>query len=190
MCQALKNSNQLTDSAKLLLVYGKHLFPFADRYDKSNRHRVIEPIFYRFQRNCGDFADLLNRLNPPDNYWDYWEKIEAKPKTELVKSACREFVKHKYIYSDSNRDTVHMLIDKGHWVERFRDGTYSKLRFRWIDDCEFEIEFIESTNSVMSQVSKRGDRYRYQIINKNEKYYLVSVEAVGTGEYHLTYLFL
>jgi hypothetical protein len=83
-----------------------------------------------------------------------------------------------------------MLIDKGHWVERFRDGTYSKLRFRWIDDCEFEIEFIESTNSVMSQVSKRGDRYRYQIINKNEKYYLVSVEAVGTGEYHLTYLFL
>lgn len=190
MCKFLQNNKQRSDSTRLVLVYGKHLFPFVDRYSENEREKITEKIFYRFQRNCGAFADLLNKLNPPDDYWDFWEKIETKPKPQLVKNSCRDFVKHKFIYSDSNKDTVNMVIEKGQWIDHYRDGTYSKLKFSWIDDCEFEIEFIESTNSVQNQFSKKGDKYRYQIIDKKEKYYLVSVEAVGTDGYHLTYLFL
>ena len=189
MCKSLQNNKQLTDSARLLLVYGKHLFPFVDQYDKVSREKITEMIFYRFQRGCGDFSDLLTRLNPPDDYWDYWEKIEAKPKTTLIKSSCKDFVRHKFIYPDSKGDTVNMVIEKGYWIDNYRDGTYSKLKFSWIDDCEFEIEFIESTNSVQTQFSKKGDKYRYLVIDKKEKYYLVSVESVGTDGYHLTYLF-
>lgn len=173
----------------MILVYGEHLFPFVDRYTESEKEKIIEKIFYRFQRNCTDFADLLNRLNPADNYWDFWEKVDNKPETKLLKASCKEFVKHKFIYSDSNRDTVKMVIEKGYWIDRYRDGTYSKLKFSWIDDCEFEIEFIESTNRQQSLFSKRGDRYRYKIIEKKNEYYMVSVEAVGTDGYHLTYLF-
>jgi len=166
------------------------LFPFVDHYAESQREKITEKIFYTFQRNCVEFYNLLLRLNPSDDYWDYWEKVETIPPTTLNKSSCRDFVKHRFIYSDSNKDTVNMVIEKGHWLEHFPDGTKSKLTFRWIDDCEFEIEFIESTNAVQRQFSKKGDTYRYQIIEKKEKYYLVSVELVGTNEYHLTYLFL
>jgi hypothetical protein len=177
MCKSLQNNKRLTDSTRMILVYGQHLFPFVERYIESDREKITEKIFYRFQRNCGDFADLLNRLNPAGDDWDYWEKTETKPRSKLIKSSCKDFVNHQYMYADQKRDTVHMVIEKGYWIDHYRDGTYSKLKFRWIDDCEFEIEFIESTNPVQNQFSKKGDRYRYLVIDKKEKYYLVSVAS-------------
>lgn len=75
------------------------------------------------------------------------------------------------MYPDFNGDTVNLIIDKGLWTDNFKDGTYSKLRFKWINDCEFEIEFIESNNPVQSQFSKKGDKYLYQIIEKKDNYY-------------------
>lgn len=185
MCEFLQ-TNTSTDSISLILVYGKHLFPFVERFDENEREKITEKIYYRFQRNCRDFSDLLDRLSPPNGYW---EKVVDKPKSRLTKKQCQDFLKHRrFMYPDFNGDTVNLIIDKGLWTDNFKDGTYSKLRFKWINDCEFEIEFIESNNPVQSQFSKKGDKYLYQIIEKKDNYYLMSVQVPETDGYYLFHM--
>jgi hypothetical protein len=186
MCKSIKNNERLKDSTRLILVYGEHLFPFVERYDEKEREKITEKIYYRFQRNCRDFSDLLDRLNPPS---EYWEKVADKPKSKLTKKQCQDFLKHKnYTYPDSNGDTVNLVIDKGLWTDNYKNGTYSKLKFKWINDNEFEIEFIESNNSIQSQFSKKGDKYIYQIIDKADDHYLMSVQVPGTEGYYLFHM--
>ena len=86
-------------------------------------------------------------------------------------------------YVDAMGDTVRLELGNGYWIDRFSDGTYSRLAFRWIDDCSFEIEFIESDNHTRQSFSKPGDVYVYQVNEKHPGYYDVSVEIKGTGRY-------
>ncbi len=64
-------------------------------------------------------------------------------------------------------------------MDLFKDGTYSKLKFEWLGDCEFELEFIESNNESRKSFSKPGDKYIYQILDKKAKYYLMSAWIPG-----------
>jgi hypothetical protein len=183
MCKSMVSNKSLADTTQLNLVYGNHFVPFVSCYDELEREKISEKIYYRFQRNCREFSDLLDRLNPPN---EYWEKVVAKPASKMAKKSCQDFLKHKnYTYADSNDDVVNLVIEKGLWTDNYKDGTYSKLKFDWINDCEFEIEFIESNNAVYSQVSKKGDKYKYQIIEKKDDHYIMSVQVTGTEGYYL-----
>ena len=186
MCTDLQNNKRLKDSTRLVLLYGNHLFPFVDQYEENRREKIMENIYYRFQRNCRDFSDLLGRLNPTN---DYWEKVSDKPKTKLTKKSCQDFLQHnKYTYLDSNGDTVNLVIKNGFWVDNYKDGTYGKLKLKWINDCEFEIEFLDTNNSIQSQFNKKGDKYVYQIIEKKDGYYIMSVQVTGSEGYYLFHM--
>lgn len=113
-----------------------------------------------------------------------WETVDEKPNSVVNKKVCRKFIDHiNYTYLEANGDTVKLQIENGFWVDHFKDGTYSKLKLNWITDCEFEIEFIESNNKLRKGFSKPGDKYRYQVINKKDNYYEMSVEILGTGRH-------
>ncbi len=187
ICKSVEANNNKSDSTRIILAYGEHLFPFVERFEESKRDQLSEKIYYRLQRNCREFSDILDRLNPPQGDW---EKVLVKPKTTLDKKECRKFTDYvRYKYPDNNGDTVNLTIEKGFWIDHLKDGTYSKLKFKWINDCEFEIEFIESNNPVRNQFSKKGDRYWYQINGKQETHYDLSVQVVGTEGHYLFKLF-
>ncbi|MCE2958612.1 MAG: hypothetical protein ACK5R0_10020 [Bacteroidota bacterium] len=181
MCNTIINSQSLGDSARVAAMFRKHLFPFLDKYPESLRDELGMNIYFRMQRNCDAFKDLLHRVDPPKGDW---QAVEKKLTTSLNKKGCRGLLDHnKLSYLESSGDTVQLVIDKGMWVDRFKDGTYSKLKMRWISDCEFEIEFIESNNASRKGLSKKGDKYLYQVFDKKDNYYDMSVQIPGSDRY-------
>ncbi len=160
---------------------GKHLFIYLNYLNDSSKMDELRQIDIRFQRQCKEYGELIDRLSTQKGDW---KRVAVKPGTELKHDACLNFLKYKnYYYLSSDGDTVKLTIDKNVWTDHFNDGTYSKLKFYWVNDCEFEIEFIESDNYLRKQFSKPGDKYKYQIIQKGEKYYFMSAEIVGTSQF-------
>ena len=181
ICKTVKEAKGLSDSAIVSFVYEKHVTPFLLNYPVEQREGISDVIYFRLLRNCLEFRNILNKINPLKGDW---QTVSEKPKTQLGKKTCNNFLQYKkYFYLEGNGDTVNLSIENGFWVDKFKDGTYSKLKFEWINDCEFDIGFIESNNITRKNFSKRGDKYRYQILNKNEHYYLMSVEISGTEGY-------
>lgn len=181
MCKTISINRNLSDSARMIMTFQKHLFPFLAEYPEEKREQIGENIYYRFQRSCGEFKVLLDRLDPPKGDW---ESITEKPKASKDKKICNQFFKYtNYSYLEHNGDTVRIKIENGYWTDFFRDGTFSKLKLRIINECEFEIEFIESNNLVRKNFSKLGDRYRYQILEKKIGYYDMSVEISGQNRF-------
>src|SRR5882762_6701484 len=70
ICKAVQANNSKSDSTRIILAYGQHLFPFVERFEESKRDQLSEKIYYRLQRNCREFSDILDRLNPPQGDWE------------------------------------------------------------------------------------------------------------------------
>ena len=120
-----------------------------------------------------------------------WEAVNTKPTTRLNKRSCEDFLKYKkYKYLEPEGDTVNLTIENGYWVEHFKDKTFSKLKFYWINDCEFEIEFVESNNKIRKAASKPGDKYKYQILDKKQNFYDMSVEIPETKVFAVFKLYI
>ena len=75
---------------------------------------------------------------------------------------------------------MRITIENNIWQDHFIDGTYSSLKFKWISECEFEIEFVKSNNELRKNFSKAGDKYRYQILAQGAGFYEMFVEVVGS----------
>ena len=181
MCETLKANNTLSDSQRVVETFKKHLFPYLLSLEKSEQNNVAFNIDMRFQRLCKEYGELITRNTPQE---DGWKRVDGKPTVILRKSLCTAFLdRKKYYYFTTLDDTVRVTIENGLWTENFKDGSYSNLKFKWINSCEFQIEFIQSNNSVRKEFSRVGDKYNYQILNKADSYYDMSVEIVGTKQY-------
>ena len=183
MCKTIKTSKDLPDSIRVAGAFEEHLYPYLEGFPESQRKDIWTAIFYRFQVRCEEFKEILDRLDPPSGDW---KRLTEKPGTNLSKKVCKQFLDHKkYSYRESTGDTVHFEIKNGLWKERFKDGTFSKLKFHWVNNCEFDLEFIESDNESRKNLSKPGDKYRYQITDKKEGYYDMTVQVLGTERYYM-----
>lgn len=79
-------------------------------------------------------------------------------------------------------EKTEVRTDHKYWTENFSDGSYSKLFYHWIDKTKFELEFIESNNHARKNFSKKGDKYIYEIINKEGDFYWILCEIPGQSE--------
>ena len=159
----------------------KHIIPVLNNIETSQQTAAVENISFRLQRICKEYKSILERLVP--NKGD-WETINEKPISKLNKEVCLDIFKtEQYYYLEASGDTIRLSIKNGFWQDHFKDGTYSKLKFHWISDCEFEIEFVESNNRIRKNLSKPGDKYRYQFLEKGRSYYKLSVEVVGANQF-------
>ncbi|HMC84551.1 MAG TPA: hypothetical protein VKI61_03465, partial [Chitinophagaceae bacterium] len=148
---------------------------------------IGDNIYFRLQRLCPVFNELLVKNSPKNKYW---QTVFERPQSHLKNSDCLEFQEYKnYKYIEMNGDTVKLKIDSGFWVDNFKDGTYSKLKVYWSLDCYFDIEFIESNNNIRKKFSKPGDKFRYTILEKFDNYYLMSVEIVGIKRFSIFKIF-
>ncbi|MGG9962464.1 hypothetical protein [Ferruginibacter sp. SUN106] len=181
MCKTLAANKATVDTEKIKLVVTQHLNPYLQQFDNTKAEEISDAIFIRAQRQCKDFADLIFRLTPKQSDW---QMVDKKPVSRMEKKNCIEFLKiKKYFYLEANGDTVNLSIENGLWTDHFKDSTFSTLKFRQLNNCEFEIEFISSNNSMRQKLSNPGDKYRYQILEKLEGSYLMSAEIVGGNQF-------
>jgi hypothetical protein len=182
VCNSIDSNKSLNDSARVTQAFQKHLFPVMDGMSETQAREAQQRVFYRLQQTCLSFKRILEKLDPV-NKGD-WQEVDSKPLPAADKSVCKEFAQRKnYSYLERSGDTVHITVDNGIWTDRFEDGTYSKLHFRWISDCEFQIEFIESNNRSRKNFSKPGDKFSYQILSRENGAYLMSAQIVGQDRF-------
>ena len=180
ICKTIIENRTDDDTTRINIAFEKYLYTFLATYNETEREEVFTNIYYRLQRNCLEFKKILQKIIP--NQGD-WEMLTEKPTSKVTAQDCREFKqKRYYYYLEANGNKTRVEIHEGFWTDTFTDSTYSKLKFKWINDCEFEIEFIESNNESRKNMSKKGDTYRYSIIDRKENYYDMVLEVVGAGQ--------
>lgn len=163
MCETLLGlSSDITDEAKLSMIVEKHVPSFYEKLNitsQSVADSVSNKIFYRLQRNCKTFVDLLTKTS--ENKSD-WKTLSQKPKSEITKKDFSKFLNGgKYYYKQYDGDIVNVLITKNSWSETFEDNTISRLILHPKKDGEFQLEFIESDNLSRKNFSVKGDIYEY-----------------------------
>ncbi|WP_430405732.1 hypothetical protein [Fluviicola sp.] len=177
MCDYLKKLKTKDDTLKISLLYQNQLSPYLGTIDESKVEKVAEQVYYRLQRNCVEFMDILNRLDPPK---EETTRTNKKPKSKLTVLEIKEFTtQKKFYYFEVNGDTTNVLMENGYWTDSFSDGTFSNLTYKWISDTEFELVYIESNNETRSNFSVQGDQYIYQVLSKGADFYLMSLNIPG-----------
>ncbi len=171
MCGYLKNLEIKNDTLKINTLYEKQLYPYLAKFEQSQAEKIGKQVYYRLQRNCVEFRNLLERLEPPK---EAVTRITEKPKPEISKKQLKEFY-----YFENAGDTTRVKMEKGKWTDSFSDNTTSNLTYNWINETEFELVFMESNNETRSNSSVKGDKYIYQILSKEDGYYQMTLNIPG-----------
>jgi len=182
ICNHLEEiSNIKNDTLKIDTLYKNKLYPYLYSIEQKNQESVGNKIYFRLQRNCVGFRNLLNRLDPPAI--DSGRRYD-KPKSKITKSDLKIFKKlNQLYYYELDGKLTKSSFENGYWIDNFSDGTYSKLYFKWINDTTFELKFIESNNESRSNLSVPGDKYVYEILNKGNGYFKASMNIPGQKVY-------
>ena len=182
VCKSIDSSKSNNDSIKVVQALAKHIYPIVKGMTEAEAQEAWEHAFIRLQKICNSFKRIIDKLNPV--HGGDWKQVQSKPSSTAEKHVCAEFAQRKvFRYLEMTGDTVWVTIENGFWTDHFKDGTFSKLNFKWKTECEFEIEFIESNNLTRKHFSKPGDKYAYQILNKESGFYLMALEVVGQNTY-------
>lgn len=164
MCDYLKHLEIENDTLKINTLYQEQLYPYLGKIDQTKAQQVGQQVYYRLQRNCVEFRNLLDKLEPPKNSFT---RINKKPESEISKKELKEFKSQKeFYYFEVSGDTTNVLMKNGKWTDSFSNATFSKLNYNWI-------------NETRSNFSVKGDKYIYQILSKEEGYYLMTVNIPG-----------
>jgi len=176
-CEYLKNVDIKNDKLKINALYKEKFYPYLGKIADTEVEKVGNKLFYRLQRNCVGFRELLDRLDPPK---DGVTRITKKPVSEMTKKQLKEFKKQEefYYFEVAGNKTIVIMKD-GYWTDYFSDDTLSKLTCKWINDTEFELTFIESNNETRANFSVKGDKFIYKVLEKKDKYYDMSVNIPG-----------
>lgn len=182
MCKTIKSTKDLSDSARIDFTFEEHLYPYLAKFPDEEIDEIWRRMYYRFLKSCNEFMEIIDRVN---SHKGDWETITEKPNTNLSKRTCKRFLDHQnYSYLEPSGDTVNLQIKDGYWIDHFKDGTFSKLKFDWVNDCEFDVEFIESNNESRMYLSETGDKYRYKIVDKKDGYYDMVLEGLGYDTFY------
>jgi hypothetical protein len=182
ICKTLEENKQAPDSLNVSFAFQKHFPLFLEKHkiDSEEKYNTVtDRIFFRLQKNCNFFVALLARNNENKSEW---EVLQTAPPSNIQKKDCKKLTAiKKFYYLEQDGKKVHVTIDNGKWIEKFEDGTYSNLNFKWTSDCEFEIEFIESNNNMRKNLSFKGDKYNYVLYETKDndlKFYVKTSTAV------------
>ena len=172
-----------SDEIKLDILYRNNFSAFLENLPEEKIEEAKRKLYYRLQRNCVAFQQLLQKLEP---HVDDAKIVAEKPKTTISKKELKTFKKTEdFSYFEASGERTMVKIKDGYWQDNFTDNTYSKLFFKWIGTYDFELEFIESDNETRSNMSIPGDTYQYSIIEKKEGFYIISVTMEGQDMYQI-----
>lgn len=180
-CDYLKQMKIDNDTLQLKNLYEEKFYPYLNEKTEEDVDRIGQQLYYRLQRNCITFRDLLDRIYPPK---EASIRVTEKPKSTISRKQLKAFKNEMNLYYfETSGDTTNAAMNNGIWMDYFSDNTYSKLSYNWISNTEFELVFIESNNESRSNYSVKGDRLFYQILAKEDDYYLMSVNIPGQSTF-------
>lgn len=114
-----------------------------------------------------DIRDRISNHKPGN--WDYLEKI---PESKLTDKEINEFKNtQNFYYIQKGGSSVNVILKDNLWTDLFSNNTFSKLKVEWLTKNSFQLEFIESNNISRKGASRRGDKFIYYIIEKNNGSY-------------------
>ena len=171
----------------LYQIRRKHLDEYFLKTPSNKLDSILIHFDARLQKTCEEYGRILyEQLENNGN----WVRHSIQPKQKIKDEDCKKFYTIRdYSYLETNGDTVKLEIKNGYWIDNFKDGTYSKLKIYTNENCEFEIEFIESNNEIRKNFSKKGDKYKYVITEENTGFYKLSVEIPEQSIYYTFNLF-
>lgn len=188
MCKEFQITENLSDSLRVENAYSKYLYPYLRTKEASKADSIGKSIYFRFQRECETFRKFLDRIDPQTNFIE----IDEIPKSSLTINEKKEFIKTtNFYYLEGGNKITNVEIKKGFWKDIFPDNTFSKNKFSGLnEENEFELEFIESTNNARKGFSRKGDKYFYKIIKKENNYFLIAAKIPKQKQILLFKLFV
>ncbi|MBA5629778.1 hypothetical protein [Moheibacter lacus] len=171
MCDYLNKNKLQNDSIRVENANVNYLYPYLEKQNESDINGIIDRIYYRYQKQCPEFMAILDKVDPLDtNEATYLNQPE---KSVISSKGLREFINHENYYYLFNKEITNVEISNGEWVESFEDGTFSKTKLEWLNEHSFKLIFIESNNIMKNAYSRVGEEYYYEIIKKEENYFIL-----------------
>jgi len=141
--------------------------------DESAIRRKYEVLDSILLDKCSCFSNLMVSLQPRTD----WKLLEGEVESKISEEQCLDFKNHnRYYYFEGNGDTTHLKIIDDLWIDSFENGKYhSYLSITWISACEFHIELVETDEPARKALFNPGDIFKYQIIDRTDAYFLMTV---------------
>ena len=178
MCKSFTALNNMETEKKFEHVLENHLYAYLEKKKVSSQAEadsISSRIYYRLQKNCTVFREMLAELE--ENKSD-WKKLEGKPSTKIQAKDFKSFTKGgNFFYKEYDGEIVNVLVSGNFWTETFEDGTTSKLSFIPKKDGEFDLKFIESNNEKRKNFSVKEEMYYYGIYAKETDGFLIWVKT-------------
>ncbi|MFV0183524.1 hypothetical protein OBK25_02210 [Empedobacter falsenii] len=170
LCNILTKNKNLNDLERINLVNQDiSLVEYFKDFSKDEIQSEEEAIFYRFQKNCKAYTDIIRKFSEKNN--ENWITLENLPKStindkeyKLIKSASELY------YFDYEGNKTIVKIENNNWIEYFIDESFSKLKLHWKNNYDFNLEFLESNNLIKKSLSRKGEIYQYRILSKEYNY--------------------
>lgn len=162
ICKSLNENKTYPDSTRISLSLEQHIPVFMQNYNLETEEQLeamLDKVYARLQKNCNEFVEILIKS---DRNISEWVLLEKAPVSKIQKKDCLRLTTAKHFYYlEYDGTKVHVTVENNKWTEKFEDGTYSILNFKWTGDCEYELEFVESNNNIRKNLSSKRDKYNY-----------------------------
>ncbi|MCL9806570.1 hypothetical protein NAT51_13625 [Flavobacterium amniphilum] len=184
MCKSLSMATDKNNKEKIEFVFQKHIPEYFEKIQVSTQTEadsISDRVFFRLQKNCNYFSDLLETLE--ENKSD-WKVLDTKPSSKITQKDYKDFSRGgSYYYKEHNGTIVNVEIKGKKWSETFHDGTFSKLTLIHKENGEFDLKFIESNNGTRKNLSVKDDIYQYGIYEKTGDVYLIWAKTADNRLY-------
>ncbi|GGG31005.1 hypothetical protein GCM10011344_34910 [Dokdonia pacifica] len=170
LCKCIEKEKATTQGdvdSCLERTFAKNMDVFFKYYDAKtiddiDMEEVGNVIGIYIAENCTYAAEaFMDEAGKESNF--------IEPAEDLT---CLDIHQGEYYYTNEVKelnfiDTTYVSFNGDLYLERMKNGkTYSILDIEWINDCDFELTFKASNDPMKKRLSKPGDIYKYQIIDK------------------------
>lgn len=183
LCIELEKTHDVSnDTIRYNNLIETQINKYLGTVEAKNVDRVGRTLYYRLQRNCQEFVELLDRLHPGKK--NEIKRVVTKPKSTISKKDLKLFKKtDSFFYYEVNGDRVDLTMSEGKWEDSFKDQTTSKLDYEWISETDFLLTFIGSDNDLRKNFSVPGDQFLYSVISKEKDYFILTVKIPSHTKY-------
>ncbi|UMQ40011.1 hypothetical protein MKS83_11360 [Chryseobacterium sp. Y16C] len=176
-CLKFSKTQNLSDSLRVKYLNENIIYSYISTAKIKNKE-ALDAMLIRFQKRCESFSSFLTKIDNLNQ--DDWITLDQRPQVLVTKRDLEILKQSKSLYYfEYDGERTNVEVKNNYWVETFTDQTQSKLKYTWVDENKFELEFIESNNFERKEFSRKGDKYIYEVINKVNDYYWVIAEIPG-----------
>lgn len=174
MCSVFTNhSLQLTDMAKAKIIHSKYIIPYIKRFapDKQAMNNARKTISLGFFTSCDEFLQFFLKV------YTYPTLREATnmPKANISAEELNYFHQHNaFHYTDVKDCTGEIIVTNDNWLNISAEKGYTKCKINWLQNDQFELKYLASSNPVIDLIRPKGDSRYFKIIDKKADHFVIA----------------